>query len=166
GLFPLSPFLICTAVDEIIEAATSIYPQIMVTMSCMPETGFGDRSRWKAGTKLVAVIERQFRLKKCCCGNMGQTYEGIVCCHNHTIEIDPTAIDLDAALFRIEFARRVFFENVGAVARNFSSQRAMIFPWMKLCLIGISYTWQIAVGNRFQISCIESEFRSKAALFL
>src|ERR1700704_3872144 len=97
---------------------------------------------------------------------MGQTYERIVCSHNHTIEIDPIAIGLDAAFFRIELPRRAFFENVGTVARNFSKQRAKIFSWMKFCLIGIPHTWQIEVGNGFQVSCVESEFRSKASLFL
>ena len=62
--------------------------------------------------KRVAGIERQLRLQKCRCGNMGQAYERIVCCHNHTIEIDPIAIGFDAAFFLIELTRRAFFENV------------------------------------------------------
>src|SRR5207249_9144966 len=103
--------MILTAIDDIIEAAKSIYTQIIVRISCIPKNRFGNRSRWNAGAKRVAGIERQLRLQKCCCGNVGQTYEGIVCCHNHTIKIDPTAVDLDAAFFRIEFARRAFFEN-------------------------------------------------------
>src|SRR5882757_4795308 len=128
--------MIFTSVDDVIEPAMSIDSQVIVRIPRIPEKRFWYSVNRDSSGQRITRIKRKFRLQKRGTGDAGEADKWIVRCHYHTIETDPTAVYLNAALLCIELTGGAFFENVGTVVRNFRNQRSKIFSRMKLGLIG------------------------------
>ena len=62
GRFLLPCLVIFTAVHDVIEAAMSIDPQVIVRLSRIPEKRFRYRARGDSSAERVAGIERKFCL--------------------------------------------------------------------------------------------------------
>src|SRR5437763_12773232 len=104
--------MVFTTIDHVIEAAMSIYAEIIIRLSCIPKKCFWNGSRRHSTAECVARVQRQLRLEKCRASNVRQAHQRIVCSYNHAIKADPVAIDRDPPFFCIELSSCTLLKNM------------------------------------------------------
>src|SRR5262249_24420957 len=127
GISFLACLVIFPAEHDVIEATAFIDSQVIVRLSRIPKEGFWNCPGWDSGTENVTSIKRQFCLEQRRARNASQADKGIVRCHHNAIEADPVAVNLYAALLRIEFIGCTFSKTCKPLPEIFATKNRRYF---------------------------------------